>query len=202
LCLKRSCAHVVRGVAPLKIRGKGVPPKVLGKMPDRGGGAARAGRRRGLAVVAARCRAARRAAKRMRRDARQCGTRCGARFLERCGAGSKRAARHGDGGAAWQRNAAVQARPNKQASACTTAVLCLGALGLADLARVQGYSPTASRSAGARVRSEPATRRPARLRWRSGGAGKHLQEETRHEGRTGIHDSIAAVAHGDCTRDD
>jgi hypothetical protein len=140
LCLKRSSVHVVRGVAPLKIRGKGVPPKVLGKMPDRGGGAARAGRRRDLAVVAARCRAARRAAKRMRRDARQCSTRCGARFLERCGAGSKRAARHGGGGAAWQRNAAVQARPNKQASTCTTAALCLGVLGLADLARVQGYS--------------------------------------------------------------
>jgi hypothetical protein len=140
---------------------------------------------------------------------RQCGTRCGARFLERRGAGQsvqhgtvtevwrrapKGAARRGGkaahldrwrSGAARWRNAAAQARANKQASVCTTTALCMGALGLADHARVQDYSLTASRSAGTRVQSEPATWRPARLRWRSGGAGKHLQEETQHEGRTG-----------------
>jgi hypothetical protein len=73
-----------------------------------------------------------------------------------------------------RRNAAVQVLPNKQASACTTAALCLGALGPADRACTQGYPLVATRPTGARVQSEAATRRPGWLRWRSSGAAKHL----------------------------
>jgi hypothetical protein len=99
LCLKRSCEHVVRSVAPLKIRGKGSRPRCSAKCQTGGGGAARAGRRRDLAVVAARCGSSETRGEKdaARREAVRHEVWCKVPGAVR--SGSERAARHGDGGA-------------------------------------------------------------------------------------------------------